>query len=51
MPGFGTTLITRSVGHELGGNASLTFPPAGAECRLRIPLESIEPSDLMDAPQ
>lgn len=36
--GFGTTLITRSIAHELGGRATLTFPPEGAECRMTIPL-------------
>ena len=42
VPGFGTTLITRSIGHELGGDATLTFPPDGAECRMRIPLDAME---------
>lgn len=41
-PGFGTTLITRSISHELGGEADLTFPPDGAECRMSVPLEDPE---------
>ena len=36
--GFGTTLIERSVPHELGGTVSLRFPPEGVEAVFTIPL-------------
>jgi two-component sensor histidine kinase len=36
--GFGTTLISRSVTHELGGNVDMDFAEAGLRCRLRFPL-------------
>lgn len=36
--GFGSRLIQQAITHELAGEAELTFPPAGAECRLRLPL-------------
>jgi two-component sensor histidine kinase/CheY-like chemotaxis protein len=32
--GFGTTLIRRSAGPELGGQAALTFPPDGVQFKL-----------------
>jgi PAS domain S-box-containing protein len=35
---FGSRLLDRAVRHELGGEVTLDFFPAGAECRLRIPL-------------
>jgi PAS domain S-box-containing protein len=36
--GFGSRLIQQAITHELAGEAELTFPPAGVECRLRLPL-------------
>lgn len=36
--GFGTRLIDRSIGHELGGTAEIEFAPAGIECLLTVPL-------------
>ena len=39
--GFGSTLIERSVAHELDGVAQISFHPAGLRCELKIPLVSI----------
>ena len=36
--GFGARLIERGLAGELAGEASLTFPRAGAQCRIDIPL-------------
>ncbi|HEX6010885.1 MAG TPA: PAS domain S-box protein [Geminicoccaceae bacterium] len=36
--GFGCTLIERTVAHGLGGKVLLEFPPAGARCRIELPL-------------
>jgi PAS domain S-box-containing protein len=36
--GFGTTLIERSIAHELDGYAALDYRPAGLVCELRFPL-------------
>ena len=36
--GFGTRLIERSVAHELGGEASLSFDAPGLSCVVRVPL-------------
>lgn len=36
--GFGTRMIARAICDELGGEALLSFEPAGLACRLRIPL-------------
>jgi PAS domain S-box-containing protein len=36
--GFGRQLIEESIAHELGGHASLAFPPQGVRCTLKIPL-------------
>ncbi|MFO1147918.1 MAG: HWE histidine kinase domain-containing protein [Alsobacter sp.] len=36
--GFGTTLIRRSAGFEMGGDVTLNFAPAGVTCRLDLPL-------------
>ncbi|HEX6111685.1 MAG TPA: PAS domain-containing protein [Geminicoccaceae bacterium] len=36
--GFGTTLIERSIAHELDGRASLEYRPEGLICELRFPL-------------
>jgi PAS domain S-box-containing protein len=36
--GFGTTLIERSVSHELDGDATFQFHPEGLVCELRFPL-------------
>ncbi|GGH28136.1 histidine kinase [Alsobacter metallidurans] len=36
--GFGSTLIQRSVGFELGGTVSLDFPETGVVCVLQFPL-------------
>jgi two-component sensor histidine kinase len=37
--GFGTTLIERSVGFELGGSIDLSFTPSGVTCEIMFPLE------------
>jgi chemotaxis family two-component system sensor kinase Cph1 len=36
--GFGTTLIRRSAGFEMGGDVTLDFAPTGVTCRLDLPL-------------
>jgi two-component sensor histidine kinase len=36
--GFGSRLIERGLGHELGGTAGLTFRPEGLWCHIRAPL-------------
>ncbi len=41
--GFGSTLITRSVTHELGGTATLDYRTEGVVCRIRVTLGSDEP--------
>ncbi|PSC03385.1 histidine kinase [Alsobacter soli] len=43
--GFGSTLIQRSVGFELGGTVSLRFPQTGVVCELDFPLAP-EPRDI-----
>jgi two-component sensor histidine kinase len=50
-PGFGTTLITRSIGHELGGTAELLFPSEGVVCRMRIPLDDEQEEEEEEAPK
>jgi PAS domain S-box-containing protein len=36
--GFGSRLLDRAVAHELGGETTVEFAPAGVECWLRVPL-------------
>jgi two-component sensor histidine kinase len=36
--GFGTTLIERGVGSDLGGSASLRFEPTGVCCEIEAPI-------------
>ncbi|MBW8269330.1 sensor histidine kinase [Caldovatus aquaticus] len=36
--GFGSRLIERSLAHDLGGQARIEFPPAGAVCTIEAPL-------------
>ena len=36
--GFGTTLIERSIAHELDGRATLHYRPEGLVCELQFPL-------------
>ncbi|KAF0675303.1 GAF domain-containing protein [Profundibacterium mesophilum] len=40
--GFGTTLITRSIPHELGGTAILEYHISGLEARFTLPSNRIE---------
>lgn len=35
--GFGSTIIERSIPHELGGEANVVFDPAGLQVALRVP--------------
>ncbi|MDP1875451.1 HWE histidine kinase domain-containing protein [Phenylobacterium sp.] len=35
--GFGSTIIERSIPHELGGEANVVFDPAGLQVTLRVP--------------
>lgn len=37
--GYGSTLIRGLIPHELGGAVDLTFPPDGACCTIKIPLQ------------
>jgi two-component sensor histidine kinase/CheY-like chemotaxis protein len=41
-PGFGTTLIERSIGYELQGDVTLDYAPTGLICRITFPV----PADL-----
>ncbi len=41
-PGYGTTLIRNLVPHELGGTVDVEFPPDGVNCRIAIPLSTVE---------
>jgi len=36
--GFGSRLIERGLGHELGGDVALEFAPTGVVCRIEMPL-------------
>lgn len=38
--GFGSTLIERSIEHELDGAVDMTFAPNGLRCSIRVPLPS-----------
>jgi two-component sensor histidine kinase len=40
--GFGSRLIERSIGKDLGGKTELRFLPAGLQCVLAFPLAAIE---------
>jgi two-component sensor histidine kinase len=40
--GFGTRLIERTIGKDLGGNADLRFMPSGLQCALSFPLAAGE---------
>ncbi len=55
--GFGSTIIERSIPHELGGSAAIEFNPEGLIATFRIPsryitashsLEELPPSSLID---
>lgn len=39
--GFGTTIIERSIPHELGGKAELDYDPAGVRARFKLPSQHI----------
>ena len=39
--GFGSTIITRSVPYDLGGEASITYAPSGVEAQFRIPARHV----------
>lgn len=41
--GFGTTIIERSIPHELSGEAELHFAPDGMHARFRIPARHVDP--------
>ena len=40
-PGFGLTLIRRSVGYELDGEAAIDFPPNGLRCEIVAPCDRV----------
>lgn len=39
--GFGSTIVSRSVPYDLGGKASIDFPPAGVEAEFCIPARHV----------
>jgi two-component sensor histidine kinase/CheY-like chemotaxis protein len=43
--GFGTTLIRRSAGFEMGGDVAIEFEKAGVVCRLDLPLDAGAPEE------
>jgi PAS domain S-box-containing protein len=47
--GFGTTLIERSIAHELDGRATLDYRPAGLVCELQFPLRGLATDLLREA--
>jgi PAS domain S-box-containing protein len=47
--GFGTTLIGRSIGHELDGQATFRYHPQGLACELCFPLHGSATDLLRDA--
>ena len=40
--GFGSRLLERGLTQELGGTVKLDFRPEGLECRIRLPIASVE---------
>ncbi len=42
-PGFGCELVERLIASELKGRGTMTFLPAGARCRIEIPLQEAQP--------
>jgi len=42
--GFGTSLISELISHELGGTVDLAFDPNGVRCRMTLPVGRGEPS-------
>ncbi|MET0240393.1 MAG: HWE histidine kinase domain-containing protein [Sphingobium sp.] len=50
--GFGTTIITKSVPHDLGGDAEIRYKLSGLEARFRIPARHVSLADpLLEASQ
>lgn len=47
--GFGTTIIERSIPHELGGEADLDYAPAGLQARFRLPSRHVVIGEAADA--
>lgn len=41
--GFGSLVIGHSVGHQLGGEATLTFGGDGVDCRIVVPAQALAP--------
>ncbi len=41
--GFGSTLIERSICHQLGGTATQDFPPEGLNCEIAFPWREFSP--------
>ncbi len=42
--GFGSTIVERSIPHELNGEASISFDAAGVEARFLIPAKFVKPT-------
>ena len=42
--GFGSRLLERALAHDLGGEVSLAYEPAGAVCRITASLPKTEDS-------
>ncbi|PKB19283.1 light-regulated signal transduction histidine kinase (bacteriophytochrome) [Novosphingobium kunmingense] len=40
--GFGATVIERAMPHDLGGTATISYPPSGVEAILTIPAQYVE---------
>ena len=46
--GFGSRLIARSFGEELGGEARIDFAPAGIRCTINLPLSVLAEQPILD---
>lgn len=48
--GFGTTIIDRSIPYDLGGAASIEYPPEGVRAKFRIPGRHVSPPKTFAGP-
>jgi PAS domain S-box-containing protein len=46
--GFGSRLIERSLGGDIGGEAALTFDPAGLRCQINLPFAGLAGGRIWD---
>ncbi|MCE7797329.1 GAF domain-containing protein [Sphingobium sufflavum] len=49
--GFGTTIITKSIPHDLGGDADVRYKLAGLEAQFRIPARHVRLADPSHIPE